>query len=64
MSAQRTPAPPTKPRTWLAYRVRGAKAELLGHVDAPDEAAAIAAAAEEYRVPASKILVQQVGARA
>jgi hypothetical protein len=52
--------PSRKPQTWLAYRIRGAKAELLGHVYAPTMEGAIAAAAAEYRVPASRILVQQV----
>jgi hypothetical protein len=41
--------------------MRGAKAELLGHVEAPDMEAAIVAAAEEYRVDPKRILVQQVG---
>jgi hypothetical protein len=50
--------------TWLAYRARGAKAALLGHVEAPDEPAAIAEAAKEYRVAPSRILVQQVGGHA
>ncbi|HWE15557.1 MAG TPA: hypothetical protein VG758_00015 [Hyphomicrobiaceae bacterium] len=59
MSA-RTPSPPKKLQTWLAYRMRGAKAELLGHVEAPDEEAAIAAAAAEYRDDPRRILVQQV----
>jgi hypothetical protein len=40
--------------------MRGAKAELLGHVEAPDEEAAIAAAAAEYRDDPRRILVQQV----
>jgi hypothetical protein len=55
MSA-RAPSPP-KPQTWLAYRIRGAKAEQLGHVEAPDEDGAIAMAAAEYGVPACRILV-------
>jgi len=58
MSA-RTPSPP-KPRTWIAYRVRGAKAAWLGHVEAADREAAIVAAAAEFGVPAVCIIVQQV----
>ena len=56
--------PSRKPQTWLAYRIRGAKAELLGHVEAPTREEAIAAAAEEYRVPPSRIVVLQVGGHA
>jgi hypothetical protein len=59
MSA-RTPAAPPKPREWIAYRMRGAKAERLGHVTAPTMNEAIAAAAKEYHVPPSRILVQAV----
>ena len=59
MSARR-PAPPKEPRTWIAYRVRGAKAEWLGHVEAPTMEAAIAAPSAEYGVPPNRILVQQV----
>jgi hypothetical protein len=55
------PRPPKKPQTWLAYYVRGAKAELLGHVEAADIEAAIAAAAKEYGVPSSRIIVQPIG---
>ena len=60
MSA-RTPSPPKKPREWIAYRMRGAKAERLGHVYAPTQEEAIAVAAAEYRVDPRRILVQQVG---
>jgi hypothetical protein len=60
MSMRRPPVPPQEPRTWIAYRIRGAKAAWLGHIEAPDEASAIAAAAFEYRVPASRILVREV----
>jgi hypothetical protein len=52
---------PSRSKTWLAYRIRGAKAELLGHVYAPNREEAIAMAAEEYRVPPGRILVQEVG---
>jgi hypothetical protein len=60
MSARRPLAHSQKPRTWIAYRVRGAKAARLGHVEAHTMEAAIAAAAAEYDVPAARILVQQV----
>jgi hypothetical protein len=55
MSMRRPSAPPQEPRAWTAYAIRGAKAAWLGHIEAPDEAGAIAAAAAEYRVPASRI---------
>ena len=51
----------SKPQTWLAYRIRGAKASMLGQVTAATMDEAIAVAAQEYRVPPSRILVQQVG---
>jgi hypothetical protein len=60
MSARRPLAHPKKPRTWIAYRICGAKAAWLGHVEAPTMEAAISAAAREYGVPPSRILVQQV----
>jgi hypothetical protein len=60
MSARRR-LPPAKPREWIAYRVRGAKAAWLGHVRAPTMEAAIATAAAQYGVPAARILVQQIG---
>jgi hypothetical protein len=43
-----------------SHAVRGAKATMLGHVEAVDMEAAIAAAAAEFGVPPSRILVQQV----
>jgi hypothetical protein len=51
---------PRKPPliTWIAYKVQGAKAAMLGEVKAADMEAAIAAAAVEFRVPASRILVR------
>jgi hypothetical protein len=58
MSA-RTPASP-KPRDWIAYRMRGAKAVWLGHVKAPTMEEAIAEAAAEYRVDPKRILVQRI----
>jgi hypothetical protein len=51
---------PKKPRSWLAYRIGGAKGRQLGIVEAPTLEAAIAAAADEYHVPASRILVQPI----
>jgi hypothetical protein len=57
MSA-RTPSPPKKPRSWLAYKIAGRKAAMLGHVAATNMDEAVAAAAAEYRVPAGRILVQ------
>jgi hypothetical protein len=42
------------------HRVRGAKAVWLGHVEGTTMEAAIAAAAAEYGVPATRIIVQQV----
>ena len=48
----------SKPRTWLAYRIRGAKASMLGHVTAATMDEAIAVAAEEYRVDPKRVLVQ------
>jgi hypothetical protein len=57
-----TPIPSRpKPRAWIAYRVSGTKAALLGHVQAATMEAAIAVAAAVYRVPASRIIVQPIG---
>ncbi|HEX5999983.1 MAG TPA: hypothetical protein VFZ16_11415 [Hyphomicrobiaceae bacterium] len=50
----------SRPPTWLAYRIRGAKAELLGHVDGRDLDEAIAAAAAEFGVDPRRLLVQQI----
>jgi hypothetical protein len=36
--------------TWAVYRVRGAKAALLGHVDAATEADALRKAAAEFEL--------------
>jgi hypothetical protein len=47
----------------MAYHIRGAKAAWLGHVEASTMDEAIATAAQEYRVPASRILVQATGTR-
>ena len=60
----RRPAPSKPPLiTWIAYRLRGAKAAQLGHVEAPDMESAVAAAAAEFGVPASRVLVQAIGPR-
>jgi hypothetical protein len=45
----------------LVYRLGGAKAAYLGTVKAATREEAIAAAAVEYGVPVSRILVQQLG---
>jgi hypothetical protein len=37
---------------------------MLGHVYAPTMEEAIMVAAEEYRVPAARIIVQQIGGHA
>jgi hypothetical protein len=52
--------PSRRPPTWVAYRVRGAKAAWLGHVEAPTMEAAITAAAAEFHVPPGRILVQRI----
>jgi hypothetical protein len=57
MSA-RTPAKKPPLATWIAYVIRGAKAVQLGHVEATDRDAAIAAAAAEFGVPPARILVR------
>jgi hypothetical protein len=49
------------PKPGLPYRVRGAKAELLGHVYAPTVEAAIAAAGDAYRAHPKRVIMQQVG---
>ncbi|HEX5958086.1 MAG TPA: hypothetical protein VFY92_05445 [Hyphomicrobiaceae bacterium] len=59
MSDRRTPSR-SKPCSWIAYRIHGAKAEVLGHVDASDMDAAIAAAAAEFGVDPKRVLVQQL----
>jgi membrane-bound lytic murein transglycosylase B len=61
MSA-RTPAPPKSPREWIAYRIASAKAVKLGHVQAVDHEAAVRAAAADYGVSVSRIIVQPIGA--
>jgi hypothetical protein len=57
----RRPAPGKPLVTWIAYRIGGAKAAQLGHVEAPDQDAAIAAAAAEFGVPPARIIVQRIG---
>lgn len=61
VSAKRTAARPAKAIEWLVYRLGGAKAAYLGTVKAATREEAIAAAAVEYGVPVSRILVQQLG---
>jgi hypothetical protein len=56
----RRPAPGKPLVTWIAYRIGGAKAVQLGHVEAPDRDAAIAAAAAEYGEPPTRIIVQAI----
>ena len=48
------PEPP-KPATWTIYKL-AAKAERLGIVEAPDEAAAIEKGAAEFKVPANRLM--------
>jgi hypothetical protein len=55
------PAPPKRPSTWIAYRIRGAKAVWLGQVEAVDRDAAIFVAAAEFGVPAVCVIVQRIG---
>jgi hypothetical protein len=61
MRARRPARPKSAPISWLAYYIRGAKAALLGHIEAPTPEQAIAAAAAEYGVPPTRILVRQLG---
>lgn len=44
-----------KPATWTIYKL-AAKAERLGVVEAPDEAAAIEKGAGEFKVPANRLM--------
>jgi hypothetical protein len=60
MNARHTRTPPKSPSEWIAYKIGGAKAAMLGHVKAAGRNSAIAAAAEEFRVPAGRIIVQAV----
>jgi hypothetical protein len=54
---------PSLPQEWLVYRVGGRKATHLGTVTAPTSEEAIAAAAVEFGVPASRIIVQATDSR-
>jgi membrane-bound lytic murein transglycosylase B len=56
VSARKTPSP----SEWLVYRVGGREATHLGTVKAATMESAIAAAAQEYGVPAARIVVQEV----
>ncbi len=48
------PEPP-QPISWSIYRAAH-KAIWIGEVEAPDEAAAIEKAAEQFKVPATKLM--------
>ncbi len=48
------PEPP-KPTSWSIYRAAH-KAIWIGEVEAPDEVAAIQKAAEQFKVPAMKLM--------
>ena len=48
------PEPP-KPIIWKVYKIAN-KAVWLGDVEAPDEAAAMGKAAEEFKVPANRLM--------
>jgi hypothetical protein len=50
------PEPPPPLAAWSVYKI-AKKALWLGIVEAPDERAAIEKAAEEFKVPATKLLV-------
>jgi hypothetical protein len=56
----RTPTKKLPLTAWIAYRIGGAKAVQLGHVEAPDQDSAVAAAAAEYSVPPARIIVQAI----
>lgn len=49
------PQPP-KPTSWNIYKI-ASKAVWLGEVEAPDEAAAVAKAAAQFKVPATRLMV-------
>jgi hypothetical protein len=46
---------PSKPIIWKVYKIAN-KAVWLGDVEAPDEAAAMEKAAEEFKVPATRLM--------
>ena len=48
------PEPSPQPITWTIYKI-AAKQTWVGSVEAPDEATAVAKAAAEFRVPATKL---------
>jgi hypothetical protein len=50
------PEPPLELAAWSVYKI-AKKAVWLGIVDAPNEQAAIEKAAEEFKVPATRLLV-------
>jgi hypothetical protein len=47
---QAAPPPPAKQPTWSIYHIKGTPAAYLGHVEAPDEKAAIKRAIEEFEI--------------
>ena len=51
---EKKPEPP-QPTTWAIHKL-AAKQTWLGEVEAPDEAAAIEKAAEQFKVPATKLM--------
>jgi len=44
------PAPAAKEPTWSIYHIKGTPAAFLGHVEAPDEEAAIKLAIQEFQI--------------
>jgi hypothetical protein len=52
----KNPEPPLELAAWSVYKI-AKKALWLGIVDAPNEQAAIEKAAEEFKVPATRLLV-------
>jgi hypothetical protein len=49
---------PPKPTTWTIYKLE-AKAVWLGAVETPDETSAMEKAAEQFSVPATKLMRQE-----
>jgi hypothetical protein len=44
------PSPPVKQPAWSIYHLKGTPAAFLGHVEAPDEEAAIKRTIEEFKI--------------
>jgi hypothetical protein len=53
----RKPQPPSPPAIWTIYRA-AKKAVRLGEVEAIDEPEAIEKAAEQFKVPATKLMAR------